>query len=72
MTSHSSTAKKGGLNFKFVSETIDELRKVIWLERREVAYLTGLVLIVVIVVGAFLGVIDFGFGKLINGIFLGR
>jgi len=30
------------------------------------------VLIVVIVVGAFLGVIDFGFGKLINGIFLGR
>jgi|TARA_B100001971_G_scaffold158998_1_gene148838 preprotein translocase subunit SecE len=72
MASHSSTTRKGGLNFKFVVETIAELRKVIWLERREVVYLTGLVLIVVIVVGAFLGVIDFGFGKLINGIFLGR
>lgn len=72
MTSQRATAKKGGLRFKFIGETMAELRKVVWLNRREVVYLTSLVLIVVIVVGVFLGIIDFGFAKLINGLFLGR
>lgn len=66
------TARKGGLRVRFISETIAELRKAVWLSRREAAYLTGLVLIVVIVVGLFLGLIDFGFAKLVNGLFLGR
>ena len=72
MTSRRTIAKKGGPRFRFISETIAELRKVAWLSRREVAYLTGLVLLVVIIVALFLGVIDFGFTKLINGLFLGR
>lgn len=72
MTSQRTTTKRGSLRFKFIGETIAELKKVIWLNRREVVYLTSLVLIVVIVVGAFLGIIDFGFAKLVNGIFLGR
>ncbi len=72
MTSQRATTKKGGLRFRFISETIAELRKVVWLSRREAAYLTGLVLIVVIIVGLFLGLIDFGFAKLVNGLFLGR
>ena len=72
MTSHRTTAKKSGLKFRFIGETIAELRKVVWLSRREVAYLTGLVLVVVVIVALFLGVIDFGFTKLINGLFLGR
>lgn len=66
MTSQKAIAKRSMPNFKFVNETIAELKKVVWLSRREVAYLTTLVLIVSIVVGIILGVIDFGFAKLIN------
>lgn len=62
-----SVAKPG-----FISDTIAELKKAIWLSRQEVAYLTGLVLIVVIVVGALLGVVDFGFSKLVDVLFIGR
>lgn len=65
-------AKQSGPRFKFISDTIAELKKVVWLSRREVVYLTGLVLLVVLIVGAFLGVIDFGFAQLINRVFLGR
>ena len=72
MTSQGAAAKKGSQRFKFISETIAELKKVVWLSRPDVIKLTGYVLIVVIVVGAFLGVIDFGFAKLVDGLFLGR
>ncbi len=72
MTSQRAAAAKGGLRFKFISETMAELKKVVWLSRREVVYLTSLVLIVVIVVGAFLGLIDLAFAKLVNTLFLGK
>ena len=66
MTYRSTTAKRSGLRFSFISETIAELKKVVWLSRREAAYLTGLVLIVCIIVGLVLGIIDYGFTKLVN------
>ena len=69
MTHH--TAKRSGSRFRFIGETIAELKKVVWLTRREVAYLTVLVLIVSITMGIILGVIDFGFTKLVNNVFLG-
>ena len=72
MTSQRATATRGGLRFKFIGETMAELRKVVWLNRREVVYLTSLVLIVVIIVGAFLGMVDFAFAKLVDSLFLGR
>ena len=71
MTSRSTTTKRIGLRFRFISETIAELKKVVWLTRREAAYLTALVLIVSITMGLILGIIDFGFTKLVNDIFLG-
>ena len=71
MTSQAVT-KKGNSRFKFVSDTIAELKKVVWLSRHEVIYLTTIVVIVIVIVGAFLGLIDYGFSKLINGIFLNR
>ena len=71
MTSRSAAAKRSGPRFKFITETIAELKKVVWLTRREAAYLTGLVLVVAIIVGLILGVIDFGFTKLVDNIFLG-
>jgi len=65
------TAKRTRPRFRFIAETIGELRKVTWLSRREAAYLTGLVLLVSIGVGVVLGLIDWGFSGLIN-LLLGR
>lgn len=70
MTSQRVVAKKGTPRFRFVNDTVAELKKVIWLSRREIIYLTTIILIVVLLVGAFLGLLDFGFSKLIDGIFL--
>ncbi len=70
MRYRSATAKRSGPRFRFISETIAELKKVVWLTRREAAYLTALVLIVSITVGIVLGVIDFAFTKLVQGVFL--
>ncbi|MFC2034471.1 preprotein translocase subunit SecE [Chloroflexota bacterium] len=69
--SRSVAVKRGSSRFKFIGETIAELKKVVWLTRREIIYLTTLVLIVSIAVGIFLGVLDYGFTKLVNDIFLG-
>ena len=72
MTSRgTTTAKRSGPRFRFISETIAELKKVVWLSRREAAYLSALVLLVSITMGLILGVIDFGFTKLVNNLFTG-
>ena len=65
------TAKRRGSRFRFIGDIIAELKKVVWLSRREAIYLTGLVLIVAIATGAVLGGIDFGFTQLIEKLFLG-
>ena len=72
MTQRSNDAKRSGPKLRFIGETIAELKKVVWLTRREVVYLTTLVLVVAITAGLILGVIDYGFTKLVNDIFLGR
>ncbi|MFC1932772.1 preprotein translocase subunit SecE [Chloroflexota bacterium] len=71
MTYRATTAKRSGPRFRLISETIAELKKVVWLTRREVVYLTTLVLIVAITAGLVLGIIDYGFTKLVNDVFLG-
>ena len=55
----------------FIKETIGELKKVVWLSRREVAYLTFLVLVVALISGLVLGAVDYGFTQLVNGVFVG-
>jgi len=60
-----------GPKLNFISDTISELKKVTWLSRREVLYLSGIVLLVTIVVGIFLALVDFGFTRLIEGVFIG-
>ena len=72
MTRHTATTKRSDSRFRFIGETIAELRKVVWLSRREVAYLTVLVLIVSLVAGIVLGLVDYGFSGLVEKIFLGR
>ena len=63
---------KKSSRFRFIGETIGELKKVTWLTRREIAYLTFLVLIISLVTGLILGVVDYGFTRLVNEVFLVR
>ncbi|MCX6003345.1 MAG: preprotein translocase subunit SecE [Chloroflexi bacterium] len=50
----------------YISETIAEMKKVTWLSRRDLFYLSGLVLLAAVVVGIILGGIDFGFSEFIK------
>ena len=70
MTHRDGAARRGG-RFKFINEIIAELKRVVWLSRQEIIYLTTLVLLVSIVMGVILGVIDYGFTRLVNDVFLG-
>jgi len=69
MTYH--TTKRGSSRFRFIGEIIGELKKVVWLTRREAAYLTFLVLIISLVTGLVMGVFDYSFTRLVNEL-LGR
>ena len=72
MKKSATAAKSTGTRVNFVSDTISELKKVTWLERREVIYLSSLVLLVTVVVGVFLALVDFGFTRLVETVFLGK
>ena len=72
MTHRTPAAKRSGSKFKFIGETISELKKVVWLSRREVIYLTTLVLIVAVAAALILGAVDYGFAHLVNKFFLGE
>ena len=60
------------ITITYVGEIVNELKKVVWLTRREIAYLTVLVLIVSISAGIVLGALDYGFSELVDKIFLGK
>ena len=64
------TKKKGFRLFSYFGEIITELKKVVWLSRREVMYLTGLVILVTVLAAAVLGALDFGFSELISKVFI--
>jgi len=72
MTHQITTKRRRFRLFNYISEIVNELKKVVWLTRREIAYLTGLVLVVTIIAGIVLGVLDFGFTELVNKVFVGR
>lgn len=67
-----SVARRISSRFKFIGETISELKKVVWLTRREAAYLTFLVLLVSLAAGIVLGAFDYGFTILVDKVFIGR
>jgi len=71
MTQPTAAKKKGFRLFSYIGEIINELKKVVWLTRREIVYLTGLVIIVVIIAGIVLGALDFGFSELVSKVFVG-
>jgi len=53
-----SNPTKSSFSFKFVGDTINELRRVTWPSRQETVRLTIMVLTVAIIVGIFLGIVD--------------
>jgi preprotein translocase SecE subunit len=72
MTHHTIDRRRGLRLFNYIGEIINELKKVVWLTKREAAYLTVLVLIVSIAAGIVLGALDYGFTDLVDKIFLGK
>ena len=53
----------------FYRQVIAELRKVIWPTRKELVTYTSVVIVFVLIVIAYVTVLDFGFSKAILGIF---
>ena len=51
---------------RYFNETTGELKKVSWPSWAEARQLTVLVIIVMVVVGIFLGLVDFGAASLLN------
>jgi preprotein translocase subunit SecE len=72
MTSNTNVVKTASNRFKFFTGIWGELKKVVWLSRREVVYLTTLVLIVAIIAGAFLWAIDLGFTTIVDKLLLNK
>ena len=72
MTSATVAPKTVSSRLKFFTGIWGELKKVVWLTRQEVTYLTALVLIVAIVAGAFLWAVDLGFTTLVDKVLLGK
>ena len=52
----------------FLKQSVGELRKSTWLSRQEVVQSTILVMIVVALVSAYVGVIDFGLTKVLGAV----
>jgi preprotein translocase SecE subunit len=71
MTNQTTAKPKGFKLVTYIGEIINELKKVVWLSRREVTYLTILVLVVTVIAGIVLGALDFGFTELVNKLFVG-
>jgi preprotein translocase subunit SecE len=59
-------AKKQNAIQRYFNETVGELRKVSWPTRQEAVQLTILVLIVMVFMGAFLGLMDLLAGHALN------
>ena len=68
---HNTATMRSGSRFKFIGDIIAELKKVVWLSRRQAIYLTALVLALFVMAGLVLGFVDYGFTRLINDLLLG-
>ncbi len=67
---NSATTKRS--RFRAIGDIVTELKKVVWLSRREILYVSTLVLVISVAAGLLLGAIDFGFSNLVERVFLGH
>ena len=63
------TGKKQNVIQRYIRETNGELRKVSWPSREEATHLTGIVIISMVFMGAFLSAVSALSGKLLNFVF---
>ncbi len=70
MTHHAESKKPTIRIINYLGEIINELKKVVWLTRREIIYLTLLVLVVSAAAAALLGGLDYGFAALVDKVFI--
>jgi len=54
------------ISVQFLKDARTELRKVKWPTRKELLASTAMVIILVLIVALYLGLVDFGLGKIIN------
>lgn len=66
MTTHAATKAAGNRFSRFFTGILSELKKVVWLTRREAAYLTMIVLIVAVIATIVLGLFDYGFSAVVD------
>jgi|PlaIllAssembly_1097288.scaffolds.fasta_scaffold934985_2 preprotein translocase SecE subunit len=71
MVQNATVAKQRRQRFKIFGEIISELKKVVWLTRKEALYLTLLVIILSVSIGIILGAFDYGFARLAQLVFAG-
>ena len=64
----SAEVARRAFNLRFVGETLSELRRVTWPTRQETVRLTIMVISVAGTIGLFLGIVDYGFGELMDRI----
>jgi len=69
MMQNAASTTTGKQRFKFFSEIMSELKKVVWLTRRESVYLTLLVILLAVVIGLILGAFDYGFARAAQAVF---
>jgi preprotein translocase SecE subunit len=73
MTTQAVTTKPAGNRFtRFFSGIWSELKKVVWLSRKEATYLTMMVLVVAIAAAIVLGAFDYGFSTLVNKLIINK
>jgi preprotein translocase SecE subunit len=72
MTTRTAAKPAGNRFTRFFTGIWSELKKVVWLSRREAAYLTLMVLVVTIIVGIILGAFDYGFSTAVGKLLLGK
>jgi preprotein translocase subunit SecE len=51
---------------QFLSQTREELKKVVWPTQKQVVKLTTVVIVVSLIVGLYIGLLDLGFTKLMG------
>jgi preprotein translocase subunit SecE len=69
MIQNAASTTAGKQRFKIFGEIISELKKVVWLTRKESVYLTLLVILLAVAIGLILGAFDYGFARLAEVVF---
>ncbi len=63
--------RRPALRLQFFADVISELKKVTWPSKEEARRLTTMVIMFSVAVGLILGLVDVGFSRLVESVFVG-